>query len=286
MIAPNVWWNVDNGFVTFRHTGENIRGSGAVFSLKNGFEFLASQFAVFGPVTFGFLLAIIVGRGRLVLVRADRLMLAFALPVLAIVTLLSFVTRAHPNWAGTAIVSTIILVAALLVRLEAWRWLALGLGVGVATQALLLFGDHFADRLTIPALARGDVYHPTMGWRAFGEEVGALARRADTPTIVAARRDDVASLVYYLRNEPRAVFAWPDGAVAGDHFQLTRPLTATAPEPILLVSRCAAPVGLGDFYASVEPLGPLQVRSGPTSARRYYGFKLNGHKQHGPAKIC
>jgi hypothetical protein len=206
--------------------------------------------------------------------------------VLAIVTALGFVTRAHPNWAGTAVVSSIIVVAALLVRLQAWRWLKLGIGIGVVAQALLLFGDPFANRLSVPGLAKGDVYQPTMGWRALGEEAGRLARGAGTPTVVAGRRDDVASLVYYLRDQPRAVFAWPEDGIASDHFQLTRPLTAAAAEPILLISRCPAPAALGDFFADVEPLGPLRARSGPSTARNYFAFKLQGRKQVALSKVC
>jgi 4-amino-4-deoxy-L-arabinose transferase-like glycosyltransferase len=286
LIAPNVLWNVDNGFATFRHTGDNIRGAGAVFSLRNGFVFLGSQFAVFGPIIFGFLIAIIVNAGKFSLIRQDRVMLAFALPVLAIVTALSFVTRAHANWAGTALVSSIIVVVAVLVRLEAWRWLKLGLGIGIVVQGLLLVGDSMADRLTVPGLTKADIYQPTMGWRALGKEASRLARGIDAPTVATGRRDDVASLVYYLRNEKRAVLAWPESGTASDHFQLTRPMTATAGEPILLITRCAAPVGLADFYASVEPLGPFQVRSGPSTIRNYYGFKLSGRKPVVLSRIC
>jgi hypothetical protein len=286
LIAPNLLWNLDNGFATIRHTGDNIRGSGAIFSLRNGFKFLASQFVVFGPITFGFLIAIMVRSGKFALVRQDRLMLAFSLPVLAIVTALSFVTRAHANWTATAVVSSIIVVVAVLVRFEAWRWLKVGLGIGIVVQALLLVGDSIADRLSVPGVAKVDIYQPTMGWRALGEDASRLARQTDARTVATGRRDDVASLVYYLRNEKLAVLAWPESGTISDHFQLTRPLTATAREPILLITHCAAPLGLADFYASIEPLGPFQVRSGPTTVRNYYGFKLNGRKPVALSRIC
>jgi 4-amino-4-deoxy-L-arabinose transferase-like glycosyltransferase len=286
LIAPNLLWNIDNDFATFRHTGDNIRGSGAHYSLRNGFQFLGSQFVVFGPITFGFLIAIILGGGKFPLIREDRLMLAFSLPVLAIVTVLSFVTRAHANWTATAVVSSIIVVVAVLVRLKAWRWLKAGIGIGIVTQALLLVGDSMADRLSVPGLAKADIYHPTLGWRALGGEASRLARQIDAPTVATGRRDDVASLVYYLRNEKRLVLAWPESGTISDHFQLTRPLTATAGEPILLITRCAAPVGLTDFYASVEPLGLFQVRSGPSTIRNYYGFKLSGRKPVALSGIC
>jgi hypothetical protein len=67
---------------------------------------------------------------------------------------------------------------------------------------------------------------------------------------------------------------------------MTRPLTAAAGEPILLITRCAEPARLGDFYASVVPLGLFQARSGPTSVREYYGFKLSGRKSIALSGIC
>jgi hypothetical protein len=206
--------------------------------------------------------------------------------VLAIVTAVSFVTRAHANWAATAVISGIMLVVVVLVRFEAWRWLKAGLIVGNIVQALLLAGDTVADRLTVPGIAKGDIYQHTMGWRALGNEAARLAHEANAKTVAASRRDDVASLVYYLRNEPLSVRAWPDSATIADHFQLTRPLTATAAEPVLLIARCPAPIGLNDFYANVEPLGPFQARSGPTSARSYFAFKLSGRKAGALSKIC
>src|SRR5215813_6227284 len=92
VIAPNILWNLDNGLATFRHTGDNIQGGGIALDPLKGFEFVAAQFAVFGPVVFAVLLYAI---GRIgALGRADRLMLAFALPPLVLVTATGFVTRA------------------------------------------------------------------------------------------------------------------------------------------------------------------------------------------------
>src|SRR5438132_2228673 len=59
IVAPNLAWNLENGFATFRHTGDNIQGSGIMFDPRNGLEFIAAQFAVFGPVVFAVLLAAI-----------------------------------------------------------------------------------------------------------------------------------------------------------------------------------------------------------------------------------
>lgn len=275
LILPNVIWNVRNSFVTLQHVGHNIAGGGAAFDPLRGLEFFASQFAVFGPVTFGVLLVILVRVMRPEVTRADRLMLCFAVPVLALVTATAFTTRAFANWAAVAFISGNIVVAAVLVRHAAWRWIAVSISIGVVAQVALLIGDANARRLSLPFLPKPDVYERTMGWRALGDEVSTLARRTGAATIVSEGRNDVASLIYYLRDGGRPVLAWPTGPVPSHHFELTRRLTAAAADPVLLISRCAVQ-RLGTTYRTVEPLGPFDVRSGPNSKRTYYAYRLSG----------
>lgn len=279
LVAPNVLWNIDNGFATFRHTGDNIQGGGMALSPLKGLEFVAAQFAVFGPVVFAVLLYAIAHMGSAALSRADRLMLAFALPPLVLVTATGFVTRALANWAAPAFISATVVVIAILVRRAAWRWLALSLAIGVVVQAALLAGDALAARLNLnlPWLANGDLYHRTLGWRALGERAGELARRVGAWTIVADARDDVASLIYYWRDQPEQVLSWPRASVPDHQFDLTRALTADAPLPILFVSRCTSTAQrLSAQFTRVEPLGSFQAPTGPTSARTYFAFKLDG----------
>src|SRR4051812_46140603 len=161
VVVPNIVWNFENGFATYRHTGDNIQGGGLEFSLRNGLAFFASQFVVFGPVVFAVLLAAIARIASPAMSRADRLMLAFALPPLVLVGGLGFVTRALANWAAPAFVSAVIVAVAILLRRGAWKWLAFSLGLGVAAQALLVVTDAMATRLHVPGLTRGDIYQRT-----------------------------------------------------------------------------------------------------------------------------
>jgi 4-amino-4-deoxy-L-arabinose transferase-like glycosyltransferase len=276
IIAPNIVWNIDNGLATFRHTGDNIQGGGIAFNPLKGLEFVAAQFIVFGPVVFAVLLLAIARIGSDALSRADRLMLAFALPPLALVTATGFVTRALANWAAPAFISAAVVVVAILIRRRAWTWLALSLGIGVAAQVALVTGDAVATRLNLPGLANGDLYHRTLGWRALGERTGALARQVGAQTIVADARDDVASLAYYWRDQPEQVLSWPRTAEPDHQFDLTRALSDAAPLPILFVSHCASTARLAAQFTSVEPLGNFETPTGPTTARTYFAFKLDG----------
>ena len=282
VVTPNILWNVENGLATFRHTGDNIQGGGLVFSLAKGLEFVASQFGVFGPIVFAVLLAAMAGVAARKTPRADRLMLAFAIPPLALVTATGFVTRALANWAAPTFISAVVVVVAILVRRESWKWLAASLAIGVAAQAALLAGDALATRLTVPGLANGDVYRRTLGWRSLGEQTGALARRVGARTIVADARDVEASLIYYWRDQSEPVLAWPTSSVPDHQFDLTHALTDAAAMPILFVSRCSTVKRLEAQFASVESLGSFDTPTGPTSARTYYAFKLD--RPRGPIK--
>jgi 4-amino-4-deoxy-L-arabinose transferase-like glycosyltransferase len=287
LILPNVIWNAQNGFVTLTHTGHNIQGGGAAFNPMLGLEFLASQFAVFGPVTFSVLLIVLIRITKPEIGRADRLMLCFAIPTLALVTATAFVTRANGNWAAAAFISANVLVAAVLVRHAAWRWLAVSIAIGIVVQVALLIGDANARRVSVPLLAKPDVYARTMGWRTLGEEVGKLARATGARTIAGEQRDTVASLLYYQRDGGRDVLSWPAGEVANHHFDLTRRLTAAAPDPVLFVSPCKATERLARQYRNVEPLGMLRARSGPNTLRVYHAFKLSGAlAEIGPIAPC
>jgi len=275
-LAPNILWNFDNSFATFRHTADNAEGSGLGFNAGKGFEFLGSQFAVFGPIVFGALLIVILRLRGGHTPREDKLMLAFSLPVLGLITVVAFTTRAHPNWAAPAFISGAIVVTAAMIRDGSWGWMRLSLAIGVVAQAVLLVTDTMADRVKVPLIAKPDVYERTMGWRSLGDETLRFAARAGAKTIVGDGRDMVASLIYYLRHDPRPVLTWPRRDVPGDHFDLTRPLNAAAHEPVLFVTACPSADRLKGSFRTVEPLGTFTTPSGPTTSRGYYAFKLTG----------
>lgn len=278
MLAPNIIWNVENGFSTLQHTGENIKGGGAAFNPLKGFEFLASQAGIVGPVIFVTLVILLI-RFHQSDVKADRLMIAFALPVLLLVTATAFTTRAHPNWAATAMISATIAAAAYLVRRNAGLWIGASLLLGIVAQIGLLAGDAFADRVTIRGFAKGDLYQRTMGWRGLGQEAQRMAERSGAAAIAAETREDISALAYYTRTSARPVLAWALGERPGNHFELKRPLTAQAASPIIFITRCARPARLAAGFSSVESLGQFDIASGPTTNRRYFAFRLAGARQ-------
>ena len=280
ILAPNIIWNVAHGFATLRHTSDNITGSGLLFRPLDAFNFFASQFGVAGPLIFAAFLVILVHALRGHLIRQDKLLLAFAIPPLALVLALSFFRGANANWAAPALLTMTILVTAWWLRHGHRAWLYASLAIGVVLQAALLAGDASADRISIAALGRNsDIYQRTLGWRALGNEAARLAHANGTPTVAAEDRAATAALTYYLRNEPIAVVSWARGTSAGSQFDLTQPLTRSAKEPVLMITGCPSEARLARFYPNVKRLPNLTIWPGPKTERRYAVFVLSGMPQ-------
>ncbi len=61
--APNFAWNALHGFVSYHHTADNAALAGPLFHPVSLAAFIASQFAVFGPLLFAALI-VMVAQGR------------------------------------------------------------------------------------------------------------------------------------------------------------------------------------------------------------------------------
>lgn len=279
LLAPNTVWNAEHGFATLREIGSNAEGEGVKIDVLRGLGFLASQFAVFGPIVFAVVLIAIACVTSAAVSRADRLMLAFAVPPLALIFAVATMTHANANWAAPAFVSAVVVATALLVRHNAWKWLAASIACGVIVQAALLVADAMATRVHVPFIAAGDVYYQTLGWRSFGEQTGQLARRIGARSIVGDIHFEVASLLYYWRDQPQQILSWPNGLTPEDNFDLTRPFTDSAPEPILYVTACTTVPPLSDYFKTVVPLGHILTPGGPTTWHYFQAFELYGPRK-------
>jgi len=274
MLTPNVLWNAHNGFATAGATAGYVHKH---LSFNTAFDFLAAQFGVAGPVTFGALLVFFAYFGSRNLNGDDRAMLAFAVPPLLIIVLNGIYSgAANANWAAPALISAFIVTTAVLVRARFWRTLAAGLAIGVLAQAVLLTGDTVADRITLPFLgANGDVYQRAEGWETLADKVKALAQSSGAAAVLADARGEESALNYYLRDE-LPTYAWTETGRPANHFEKAYPLTAKVAQPILLITHCPGTARLRRDFDSITALGSFKTATGPTSSRTYHAFLLSG----------
>ncbi|MFL9827971.1 ArnT family glycosyltransferase [Rhodoplanes sp. SY1] len=285
VVSPNLIWNAATGFITFKHTGGLVIGEEVRWSALRALEFLGAQFGVFGPVIFGVMIVVTVRllRGRLP--EADRVMIAFSLFPIALVTAFAVTVHAYANWAAVAFVSGVVVAAATLVRERAFGWITTSLVIGGVTQALLLVGDVVADRVALPLLKNPNPYSRTLGWRDFAEKAGAAARAAGATAIVSDSRGDLGALLYYLRDAGIPVLSWRTEEIPS--FDLGTPYGPRTSGPVLLVTVCRDQARIRPHVATVEPLGLTRTGEGTGGPRGFHAFRLTGPKDPlPPLAVC
>ncbi len=266
LLAPNIWWNLENGWLTLSHTAQNANLEGPLLRPDKGLEFLLSQAGVFGPILLACLLvaAWSVLRGRAG--EPARFLVFFSLPILALITLEAFLSRAHANWAATAYVAGSVLVAASLraPRWRVWRGIAVGLHGAAALALLLLFA---APGLVGPqrALAR------LAGWDVLAGELRARMAEQETAVLLGDQRMEVASLLYQFRDAPVALHAWDRNGRIDNHFELTRPYRPPLGTMLLLTRHPNAKQREAAFCAS-EALGEILRPDGYGGGTTYHLF--------------
>lgn len=217
---PNLLWNAANGFVSYAHTRDNANLGGRLGHPDKLAEFILGQFAVFGPLAMAALVVALV----LVLRRRndERLtfLAAFIVPVLAVMIVQSFLSRANANWTGPAYVGGVLLVAAWLP--PGWNWLLrASLALNLLTVGILYNFEAIRRGLDLPNIARLDPLKNVRGWDAIGSRVSAHLAALPGARLLADERKVLASLLYYVHPHPFDAVKWNPAGTIHDHFDLT-----------------------------------------------------------------
>ncbi|MGI9403913.1 MAG: hypothetical protein ACR2OF_05330, partial [Hyphomicrobium sp.] len=270
-----------NSFATFSHTADNAKWTGSLLHPVKALEFFVTQFGVFGPILFGSLLVIVRRASKQRLPEPDRMLFAFSVPIIAVISVQAFISRAHANWAATAYVAATVLVVATMIRDGAWGWLKGSFVVNVAAMILIAVGTITAGRITLPFTP--DPFARILGWREVAEATHAelaKAKAAGQPfaAVITNNRTVTAELLYYMRDEATPVLAWRRGVRPRNHFELTRPLTANTTGPVLLVVLGQRKAPDRSAFATFEKIDERELPAGNNAHRRVTFYALSGYK--------
>ncbi|MFZ1814307.1 MAG: glycosyltransferase family 39 protein [Rhizobiaceae bacterium] len=276
LLTPNLIWNMQNAFATVGHTGENIGWDGRLHFLRLA-EFLGSQFGVMGPVLFGiFFIAIF----RLIAEGMDsnqRLLLAFSVPVLALICFQALMSKAYANWAAVTYIAATILVADLLVnRIPDW-WNRLSLGIHLCAFAVLSVAVAFSLPGQLPLPDEANPFRRMQGAREIAARVEERLKENSYSAILTDNRKFSSLMIYYLRDAGVPVKAWLESGAPSDHFQMSRPFQEDPAEPVLYVTNAsnAAPV-LASFTNAVQ-LATEAISAGEIP--RVWLYDLRGYQR-------
>ena len=279
LYLPNLAWNLDHGWLSYLHTGDNANLAGPLFHPLKLAEFVGSQFGVFGPLLFGMFLVLLAARFRTL--RADDrywLLIAFALPQLAIIAVEALLSRAHANWAAVSYVSATVLVVAWCRRVPNLRLLLpISLGLHVAAAGVM-YGYHDLARLAgIELTRKTDPYNRLKGWNYLGQAV--QAQLAEHPGFVLMTDDRMlfAELAFYVRPRPIQVeWNWKDHPT--DQYELTTDIVQYGNRQILFLTENPDPKDVLARFNQSATVAHITIPLYRGDARRYTLFALHGFK--------
>lgn len=281
MILPNLIWNAQNSFATFSHTADNANWSGSLGNPIEALEFFGAQFGVFGPILFGGLLVVCWRAWRDGLSEADALLLCFAVPVIAIVTVQAFISRAHANWAAVSYVAATILVTATMIRDLDWGWFRASLSLHGVLAITIGVATAFAGSFQLPNGM--DPFARTLGWNETANitrNVVAQQRAEGSPvsTVIADGRALTAGLIYYLRDSGINVVTWRGDRPPSNHYQLVRPYEPGGGDVVFVTYDNALPEDVRRRFSGAVLIGERQVQPGMGKPRMLTFYRLNGER--------
>jgi hypothetical protein len=302
-MVPVIIWNAQHGWVTVQHTGSHFQVKPDTTLLDHVgmfFGFLGLQAVIFTPLTW--LLMVTAAFGGLkkwrTLNAAERYLVLFSAPALAVFVLLSLRQNVNANWPAVFYLGAVVLTAAWIDRkalsflhwpkLDQWArraiWIGLVCSVGVYFLILGIEWVGLAGTRFDPALR-------LRGWREVGQLAQGFLNKTPHPqrTFVVAmgERDHASELAFYMPSHPQ-VFRyrpadviesqyeiWPDpgdmGFIGGDA------LIFKANDDFEL-----PPSLLRGFRNGIEKIGEIHAKLGSQGAERYYQVFLGKDLKYWP----
>jgi 4-amino-4-deoxy-L-arabinose transferase-like glycosyltransferase len=261
--SPNFIWNWQHGFVSYHHTEANAGLSGPLFHPDKFLAFFGSQFGVFGPVLFGALILIAVLMRRTLREPRAAMLAFFALPTLAMMLVVSFLSRAEPNWSAPTYLSATVLVVAYL--LAEWPRILVSGSVALHVVAAVAIAE--AKPLThlvgynLPG--KYDPLHRLEGWRQLGTTVGRMLAENPSTHLMADDRELMAALVYYVQPHPFDSLKWNGAGGIHDQFDLRAQPEKFVGQNFLLVSYRNNIDDIVSRFADAGPIEQVTIFLGP-----------------------
>jgi len=199
---PNLIWNYHHNFIMFHHI-QNISeiDNKSHFHPKKLLEFLGAQFGVFGPVFFTIYLYLIFKISTIFSKREYKLLYAFSIPFLSVISLQALLERANANWALPTYVAATVLIVYYLYE-KSKKWLYIGIFIDITLMLLVYFYHPIMHALNIELTKKNDFYRRVLGWNELAKEINPIINKYPDTTLAFTDRDLMSEMIFYLKPNP------------------------------------------------------------------------------------
>lgn len=295
LFLPNLWWNAENGFVSFLHTKDNATGNNQYFNVSELLEFVGAQFLVFGPILFlALLIAIwrfIGDRPFFLKDRSTALLFMMVLPLFYTILVVSFMTRAHANWAAPIYVPATVLIVHFI--LSVWNkksWLMVSSTLHILLMVLFFyvalapkpFGLLLSEQTNIAEKQIRDPFTRLKGWKALAKHVSDLRKEIGGEVVLLThRRKTFAELMYYADPPFYHAVNWQEDELPRDHFMLVTSKEDLIGKNVLYVAEYNVSQAITRHFLEAEMLSQVDIPVTHDVTRHYEIMLLKGYQDEG-----
>ncbi len=253
---PNLYWNYQNGFISFVHTGEISQIDKGLFHVDKLLEFFGAQFIVFGPILFFYFWVIAFKKSVL---KDDRfyILFLFSIVTLAIILTLSLLSRSFANWAAPAYISATILVVAYLIQQNRVWLVKLSIAIHVALAIIFYHYHFFASSFGVELSRKSDPYKRVNGWIDISKEVEKVYKRYPNTTLLTDYRAEIALFDYYLKTK---TYSYNPKKLIKDQYHLTRDLNELKGKDFIYVTKKDDVSSLNDHFLEVTKIKTINLK--------------------------
>ncbi len=224
IILPNIYWNLNNGWVTFQHTSDNANLENIEISLFRGFEFLFTQALMLGPLI---ILGFITNYKKFKLEDNQKFLLIFSVPILLLVFIEAIIVRANANWAAPALISVFLFFYINIIK---FKTIFYKLNVFFNFIFCLVF--FILVGISYPA----EIFKRISGLNNFAENIYSTGEKISVFDFAVSDRLMFASLSYELRSRGVLIhMPHKKNDKITNHFKITSPLKKEMNKNFILV---------------------------------------------------
>ena len=276
VVMPNLIWNIDNGWATVGHLGDNANLGEKTSNPREVLDFYAQQFAVFGPITMAVLLWRIIRAPGIPPSEGEKFLLFFVVPALLVITVQAYLSRANANWAATAYVAGSVIVGIWAADLQR-RWLA-HLSVGLHLVAAAVLTVFFLNLPGIELPVKSDPLRKLRNWDGLAREIKPILSRDPGRIILFDDRKVMAEMLYELRETAFNPVIWDWNGHPENHHELVYGYNPKPSDRVLLLANWPNPETIHGKFTRSRPLGDIRVPIGAGRERVLKIFEMDGYK--------
>ncbi len=279
ILAPNIWWNIRNDFLTISHTAANANWKENLFHPLELLEFLGAQIGILGPViffasfsTFNKLRS--PGTKNTINSSYQKLLLFFALTPIVIVSIQAFISRAHANWGATAYPAFLVLVCAGFIHHRKQIWLTVNHTLNLAVMIVLAIG--FSNFALLDFLGLSNATKRVRGWETQGERIVQLANQYDQ--VMADDRELIGLILYYGQQEGRNFVSWNSNHKIDDHYEAFIPFKPEDSLKTLYITTVESAIDVSPWFDTVIKIDEQTMTLNGRPVKTLYFFEIGDFK--------